>query len=216
MEARGNAQSYAAQGINFVRSSLNYGHLSTVQTHIVGWFEQKRFTYADDFHTFSLEWTPDWMRFYVDSRLQATLTIDITGRGGHSFFDRGHYPATAHNGSDTEAVVTNIWEEAGGSAAAPFDQSFYLILDLAVGGTSGWFPDGVGGKPWLDGSNGEYPVSVNRVCRTDAEDSRSGDARLCKGAGPVVRDVAVGYQRPRDGRRLGQDVAEVLNGGRRL
>ncbi len=29
---------------------------------------------------------------------------------------------------------------------------FYLILDLAVGGTSGWFPDGVGGKMWLDGS----------------------------------------------------------------
>lgn len=31
--------------------------------------------------------------------------------------------------------------------------AFYLILDLAVGGTSGWFPDNVGGKPWLDGSN---------------------------------------------------------------
>jgi len=29
---------------------------------------------------------------------------------------------------------------------------FYLILDVAVGATNGWFPDGVGGKPWLDGS----------------------------------------------------------------
>lgn len=30
---------------------------------------------------------------------------------------------------------------------------FYLILDVAAGGTSGWFPDGVGGKPWFDGSD---------------------------------------------------------------
>ena len=29
---------------------------------------------------------------------------------------------------------------------------FYLILDLAAGGTSGWFPDNVGGKMWFDGS----------------------------------------------------------------
>ena len=30
--------------------------------------------------------------------------------------------------------------------------AFYLIIDLAVGGTSGWFPDGVGDKPWFDTS----------------------------------------------------------------
>jgi hypothetical protein len=30
--------------------------------------------------------------------------------------------------------------------------AFYLIIDLAVGGTDGWFPDGEGGKPWLDDS----------------------------------------------------------------
>ena len=27
-----------------------------------------------------------------------------------------------------------------------------MVIDLAVGGTSGWFPDGVGGKMWFDGS----------------------------------------------------------------
>lgn len=31
--------------------------------------------------------------------------------------------------------------------------AFYLIIDLAVGGTSGWFPDNVGGKPWFDGDD---------------------------------------------------------------
>lgn len=33
--------------------------------------------------------------------------------------------------------------------------AFYLILDVAVGGTSGWFPDG-SEKPWLDGSASTY------------------------------------------------------------
>jgi hypothetical protein len=33
--------------------------------------------------------------------------------------------------------------------------AFYLILDVAVGGTSGWFPDG-SEKPWLDGSASMY------------------------------------------------------------
>ena len=41
----------------------------------------------------------------------------------------------------------NPW--TGGGVDAPFDQRFYLILNLAVGGTNGFFPDGLGdGKPW--------------------------------------------------------------------
>jgi hypothetical protein len=38
----------------------------------------------------------------------------------------------------------------------PFSIAFYLILDVAVGGTNGWFPDGAGdgatAKPWLNGA----------------------------------------------------------------
>ena len=36
--------------------------------------------------------------------------------------------------------------------------AFYLILDVAVGGTNGWFPDGADGKPWLDGSQSKSLV----------------------------------------------------------
>ncbi|KAH9896600.1 concanavalin A-like lectin/glucanase [Cubamyces lactineus] len=152
MEARGNAPSYPAQGVNFVRSSLNYGVLQSLQTHIFGWWSQKQSSYDKAFHVYSMEWTPDWMRFYVDTRLQAMMNLKITGKGGKDFFKRGDYPATATNGSNVAVVVENIWEQQGGSAAAPFDQEFYLILDLAAGGTSGWFPDNVGGKMWFDGS----------------------------------------------------------------
>ncbi|KAI0353342.1 concanavalin A-like lectin/glucanase [Trametes cingulata] len=152
MEARGNAPSYPGQGVNFVRSSLNYGVLQSVQTHLFGWWSQKQSSYDKEFHTYALEWTPDWIRFYVDTRLQAMMNLKITGKGGKDFFKRGDYPATATNGSNVAVVVENIWEQQGGSAAAPFDQEFYLILDLAAGGTSGWFPDNVGNKPWFDGS----------------------------------------------------------------
>jgi len=152
MEARGNGPAYTAQGTNFVRSSLNYGILNTLQTHIFGWWSQKQSSYDKDFHIYALEWTPDYMRFYVDSRLQAMMNMKITGKHGESFFDRGKYPPTADNGNGTSVVVSDIWSNAHGTSAAPFDQQFYLILDLAVGGTSGWFPDKIGGKPWFDSS----------------------------------------------------------------
>lgn len=87
-----------------------------------------------------------------------------------SFWNFGNFPPVVQNGSEA-VVLTNPW--VNGTKAAPFDQrklshewsiltlysllkslyiGFYLILDVAVGGTNGWFPDGVDNKPWLDGS----------------------------------------------------------------
>jgi hypothetical protein len=37
--------------------------------------------------------------------------------------------------------------------AAPFNREFHLIMNLAVGGTNAYFPDGVGGKPWSNGDS---------------------------------------------------------------
>ena len=132
MEARGNGPSYGAQGSNFVRSSLNYGVLESLQTHIFGWWSQKQSSFDRAFHTYSLEWTPDWMRFYVDSRLQAMMNLKITGKGGKDFFRRGEYPDTATNGSDVAVVISDIWEKQGGSAAAPFDQGEPCFFGLRV------------------------------------------------------------------------------------
>ena len=48
---------------------------------------------------------------------------------------------------------------------APFDQEFYLIINLAVGGTIGYFPDDIDGKPW---SNiGPRPMSDFWEARED-------------------------------------------------
>ncbi|EIW76065.1 glycoside hydrolase family 16 protein [Coniophora puteana RWD-64-598 SS2] len=156
MEARGNLPSYPAQGSNYVRSSLNYGPFSAANTPtLYGWVTTKRGNYADGFHVYAFEWTDSWMRFYTDSRLQAMVNIKMTGSGGNGedtyFFKSAGFPATAMNASSGyEVVVTDPWTE--GSNAAPYDQQFYLIMDLAVGGISGWFPDNVGNKMWFDNS----------------------------------------------------------------
>jgi len=36
------------------------------------------------------------------------------------------------------------------------DAGFYMIINLSVGGTSGWFLDGVGDKPWFDTSSSKF------------------------------------------------------------
>ena len=39
--------------------------------------------------------------------------------------------------------------------------AFFLIMNVAVGGTNGWFPDNLGDKPWLDQSDCEYECLVD-------------------------------------------------------
>ncbi len=63
-----------------------------------------------------------------------------------TFWQLGGFPPTIVNGS-TVVAVTDPWVTSK-QKNAPFDQDFYLILSVAVGGRNGWFPDGVGGKTW--------------------------------------------------------------------
>jgi hypothetical protein len=51
-----------------------------------------------------------------------------------------------------------------GGNAAPFDQDFYLIMNVAVGGTNGWFPDGQGDKPWLNHAGSKSPSFFLSLC----------------------------------------------------
>jgi hypothetical protein len=86
MEARGNSPSYPAQGTNYVRSSLNYGPLSTTIAKIYGWQSEKRTSYDKGFHVYTFEWTDSWMRVSVDSKIKAMLDVVVKGTGGKSFW----------------------------------------------------------------------------------------------------------------------------------
>ncbi|KAJ6629849.1 concanavalin A-like lectin/glucanase domain-containing protein [Mycena sp. CBHHK59/15] len=158
MEARGNGPSYPKQcvlflcpsllslGINYVRSSLNWGPATFLNAvaKTYGWWTERRGRYDDAFHTYALEWNEEFIRMYVDSRLHHMFELKLN----EPFWDRGAFPTVVQNGTES-VILENPW--INGTRAAPFDQPFYLIMNVAVGGTNGWFPDGPE-KPWLDGS----------------------------------------------------------------
>ena len=69
--------------------------------------------FADDFHIFAVEWDPEEMRFYVDDKMYYKVNDWFTKKPG---IDREPFPA-------------------------PFDQKFYIILNVAVGGSWPGNPD---------------------------------------------------------------------------
>ncbi|KAI0791239.1 concanavalin A-like lectin/glucanase domain-containing protein [Abortiporus biennis] len=147
LQARGNSPDYKAQGIDWVRGSLNWGPLTFLNgvSKTFGAWTDRRKSYDEGFHTYGMEWTDKFIRIYVDSRLHKLIDL----RFNEPFFERGDFPQTVANGSQW-MVTPNPWKD--GTNASPFDKPFYLVMNLGVGGTNGWFPDGVGDKPWLDGS----------------------------------------------------------------
>jgi beta-glucanase (GH16 family) len=90
--------------------------------------------FCDQFHTFGLIWNSQSIQTYLDDPSHIVLNVSIT----KSFWERGGWKG-----------IDNPW--VGGGHDAPFDQEFYLILNVAVGGTNGYFPDGLNRKLGSDG-----------------------------------------------------------------
>ena len=143
------------RGIDYVRGSLNWGPFTWLNgvSKTFGWWTNRRQTFAEKFHTFAMEWSPDFIRLYVDSRLTYTLFLKFK----EPFFKLGDFPPIVQNGTDFISTP-NPWKD-GTKNVAPLDKPFYLIMNVAVGGTSGWFPNGAGDKPWLDHSMSTYLVT---------------------------------------------------------
>lgn len=70
-------------------------------------------SFADDYHVYALEWEPSEMRYYIDGELFHTINTWYSSPNGNILRD---FPA-------------------------PFDKPFYVILNLAVGGTWPGDPD---------------------------------------------------------------------------
>lgn len=127
----------------------------------------------DDFHTFGLYWSDTELFTYLDDETNVVTRIPFYGR--QSFWD------TALDAGVWTNATPNCW--AGASPNAPFDQAFYIILNVAVGGTSpgkpntdvasGYFPDDLDGKPWHTADL--YPHTNFWRARASFEDSWTGD-----------------------------------------
>ncbi|KAF9569993.1 hypothetical protein EC968_002352 [Mortierella alpina] len=135
VESRGNGPEYAAGGHDQISSTLHWGpsyELNRYPLTHASYSLPDGTSFSDDFHVFTLEWRAEGLKTYVDDNLVLNVTFD-------DMYQKGKFPSW----------VENPWK---GSKTAPFDQEFYIIMNVAVGGASGYFPDNVGDKPWSDKS----------------------------------------------------------------
>ncbi|CAH1261309.1 KREMEN2 [Branchiostoma lanceolatum] len=118
-------------------------------------------TYGSDFHKWTMVWTDQYLKFSVDDELMVTVSppdgfwalgdllswfsvddeLMLTVSPPDGFWALGDFGLP-----DSD----NPWSGAG--RMAPFDQDFYLILNVATGGTNGFFMDDYVNmphpKPW--------------------------------------------------------------------
>jgi len=142
VESRGNAGSYCGGGNNQVGSTLHWGPYWAQDpwnlTHAVYTLPEGDF--SEDFHVFGLIWNEQGIQTYVDDQSNIVLNVSFAGE---SLWQRGGFDKSPY---------ANPWEGASAPAAAPFDQEFYIIMNLAAGGVSGYWPT-CNGKPWSDTSS---------------------------------------------------------------
>lgn len=113
--------------------------------------------FSDKYHIFTLEWTPSGLQVYLDNDKEHKTYLDVKTNGTYpgkgpadpedptrdykGYWDlSGLEWANRHNEDDGPSGLTNPW--INGDADAPFDHNFYLVMNVAVGGT------GVGGGYW--------------------------------------------------------------------
>ena len=101
-----------------------------------GTYTLEKGTFNDDFHVYACEWEPGEMRFYIDNKLFYTENDWFTKKEG---FDEVAYPA-------------------------PYDQPFYIILNLAVGGSWVGYPD----KTTKFDENAQMVVDYVKVYQKDS------------------------------------------------
>lgn len=87
-------------------------------------------TFADDFHDYSVEWEPGEIRYYIDDELILTVNDWYTAEEGE------------------------LWKEY----PAPFNQPFFVQMNLAVGGTWPGNP-----TPETDFENAKFEIDYVRV-----------------------------------------------------
>ncbi|XP_055374595.1 beta-1,3-glucan-binding protein-like isoform X2 [Condylostylus longicornis] len=144
LESRGNRELYnngVNIGVEQYGTTLHYGPDPNYNGWKYAHFVQNARNnegFNKDFHKYTLEWTPEYMKFYLDDVETGTFNAE------DGFFKRGKFPEN----------IDNPWQYSN-SGMAPFDQEFYIIINLAVGGTNGYFPDSAENpnpKPWLNSS----------------------------------------------------------------
>lgn len=144
LESRGNRELTNPSGVHVgnqqVSSTLLWApSMATIQWGITHYERNNVTGYDNDFHIYKMVWTSDGVVMYLDDVEMGSV---FPSEGG--FWEYGGYDQSGD---------TNPW--SWGSKMAPFDKEFYLLINLAIGGTNGYFADtftNAGGKPWSNTS----------------------------------------------------------------
>ncbi|PWN26714.1 concanavalin A-like lectin/glucanase [Jaminaea rosea] len=143
-ESRGNLiKSKDDDTYNVMHSTLHWGLDSMTDRYLKTSkvYQLYRNWYNQQFHTFGLEWTPEGIYTWVDTPTRKVFSWKFD----QSFWERGQFPTVSSNGTG----YSDPWPK--NSLAAPFDQKFYLIMSVAVGGTNGYFDED--DMPWSNNAD---------------------------------------------------------------
>jgi len=143
MESRGNKNFVNPSKVNIgtqqSSSTLHWGPTVNTNQWSRTHFEKNNASgYDTAFHEYKMVWSPTGFQFFIDNNSMGTITPPTGGFWQLGEFDKSTY--------------SNPWRAA--TKMAPFDQQFYILINLAVGGTN-FFGDDVtntGGKPWKNNS----------------------------------------------------------------
>ncbi len=107
-----------------VLGTLHFGSRWPANTHVSHEYRLPAETTIADFHVYAIEWEPGEIRWYVD---------------GHPYAAQNFWWSSSK--TDGPRGVTPAGETDLNPWPAPFDQPFYLLLNLAVGGRFPGHPD---------------------------------------------------------------------------
>lgn len=145
-EVRGNGWQYPL-GNDAMQSSLHWGPSAKLDAYwkSYGLKQLRRGNdFTKEFHTYGLIWTEDYLFTYLDSVLKQVFFMKFEDKP--PLWERGGFDSATINNT----IPENPWKSTG-RTNTPFDENFYLILNVAVGSQNGWFYDGKFNKPWVDG-----------------------------------------------------------------
>jgi len=121
------------KGVNSAGATMHWGPYfpknGYQQTH-----GERNNNYGAAFHLYGTEWDSTSIRLLIDG----DIVVNVNPPAG-GFWEMGNFGVPPES---------NPWQHSTNPRMAPFDAEFYFLLNVAVGGTNGFFPDTWTNRPY--------------------------------------------------------------------
>jgi len=137
VESRGNRdltdQGGIHKGVNAAGTTLHWGPFWPYNGFDKTTNERHDF-FGNVMHKYGVEWDENSIRLLIDDVVMVNAAPPAGG-----FWEMGQFGLP---------IESNPWRWSKNPRMAPFDQEFYFLLNVAVGGTNGYFPDNWINRPY--------------------------------------------------------------------